>query len=106
RIYMSEFDEYRGLFAEQGDFDIPPTATIGLAVKPTHASAITFDVQRTWFSDIDSVGNPMSNLALCAKPSPYCLGGDRGAGFGWDDMTVYKLGLQWQSSPLWTWRVG
>lgn len=106
RIYMSEFDEYRGLFAEQGDFDIPPTATIGLAFRPTSKTAVTFDVQRTWFSEIDSVGNPMANLALCAKPSPYCLGGDQGAGFGWEDMTVYKLGFQWQSSPLWTWRAG
>ncbi len=31
KIFMSEFDDYAGLFAEQGDFDIPSTWTVGLA---------------------------------------------------------------------------
>lgn len=100
RINMSKFDEYRGLFAKQGEFDIPPTATIGLAWKATPKSHLTFDIQKTWFSDVASVGNPMSLLAVGN------LGTNNGAGFGWKDMTVYKLGYQWQSSPKWTWRVG
>lgn len=33
-IAMSEFDKYKGLFAEQGDFDIPATANAGIAWKP------------------------------------------------------------------------
>jgi long-chain fatty acid transport protein len=35
-----------------------------------------------------------------------CLGGKRGAGFGWDDMTVYKVGASWQYSDDWTFRAG
>jgi len=34
------------------------------------------------------------------------LGASKGAGFGWDDMTIVKLGFQWAGSPGWTWRVG
>ncbi|MEJ2397351.1 MAG: hypothetical protein P8Z67_03650, partial [Gammaproteobacteria bacterium] len=34
------------------------------------------------------------------------LGGSSGPGFGWQDITVYKLGYQWATSPAWTWRVG
>ena len=34
RINMSKFDEYSGLFAEKGGFDIPQTFTGGVAVKP------------------------------------------------------------------------
>ena len=34
------------------------------------------------------------------------MGGSSGAGFGWQDMTVVKLGYEWQSSDAWTWRVG
>jgi long-chain fatty acid transport protein len=34
------------------------------------------------------------------------LGGTSGAGFGWDDMTVYKAGAQWEATPNWTWRAG
>jgi long-chain fatty acid transport protein len=36
----------------------------------------------------------------------FCLGGKNGAGFGWQDMTVYKAGFEWQSSDDWTWRAG
>ncbi len=35
-----------------------------------------------------------------------CLGGDNGGGFGWDDMTVYKVGLAWTAGEDWTWRFG
>ena len=34
------------------------------------------------------------------------LGADGGAGFGWDDVTVYKLGVQWEATPSWTLRAG
>jgi long-chain fatty acid transport protein len=35
-----------------------------------------------------------------------CLGGKKGPGFGWEDMTVYKLGASWKYSDTWTWRAG
>ena len=115
-IKMSEFDDYAGLFAEKGDFDVPATATLGLAFKVTPASVVTFDLQKIWYSKINSVGNPISNLTTpgaCVPTGPAgpgagngCLGQSGGGGFGWDDMTVAKLGYQWQTSPDWTWRVG
>jgi len=111
KIYMSEFDDYAGLFAEDGDFDIPATATIGLAWKTSPSSTLAFDVQQIWYSDVDSISNPIQNLYKC-RPTPYggmgnnCLGGSNGAGFGWEDMTIYKLGYQIRTSPTWTWRAG
>lgn len=102
RVDMSKFDKYRGLFAQHGGFDIPPTATIGLAWKVTPRSTIVFDVQKIWYSQIASVGNPMYNSVGGLNK----LGSDNGAGFGWKDVTAYKLGYQWQSGPNWTWRVG
>ena len=107
RTWMTEFDDYKDLFAEDGDFDIPATATIGLAWKPNQRHAFTFDIQRIWYSDVEAVSNPMSNLFICAGGSvDHCLGGDEGAGFGWDDMTVYKLGWQYEPNDLWTVRLG
>jgi len=101
RIYMSEFDDYKGLFAEDGDFDIPQNWTVGLAFKATPALTFAADVQKIYYSDIDSIGNPiLPNL----MKSP--LGSDHGAGFGWEDMTVFKFGVQWQSSEEWIWRGG
>jgi long-chain fatty acid transport protein len=108
KMSMGEFDSYRGLFAEQGGFDIPANLTVGMAWDVTPTSTVVFDVQRIWFSDIDSIGNPiMPNLGGCMMGNPaMCLGGDEGPGFGWKDVTVAKIGYQWQSSPDWTWRLG
>jgi long-chain fatty acid transport protein len=113
RIYMTEFDDYKGLFAEDGDFDIPPTATIGLALKTSDNSQFLLDVQRIWYSDVAAVGNPFNPaFSICggsgggAGGSSRCLGGSKGAGFGWEDMTIVKLGFLYQSSPDWLWRVG
>ncbi len=116
KIYMSELDDYAGLFAEDGDFDIPSSWSIGLAYHLSEpALTFVFDVQQILYSDIDSVGNDFNPFFTCfgsllmggtASSTPECLGGDKGAGFGWDDMTVYKFGVEWQSSPEWTWRAG
>lgn len=102
RIYMSEFDKYAGLFAEKGDFDIPQNWSIGLAYDATTALTLVFDVQKIYYSDIKAVNNPLTTTNL----KPGSLGKDNGPGFGWEDMTVYKFGVQWQSSPEWTWRAG
>jgi long-chain fatty acid transport protein len=100
-IAMSEFDKYKGLFAEQGDFDIPATANAGLAWKITPTSVLTFEIQKIWYSKVKAVGNPlMPNLTTAL------LGDSGGAGFGWKDIDIFRLGYQWESSPGMTWRVG
>ena len=98
---MSKFKKYAGLLAEQGDFDIPSNWTVGLAYKTTPALIFLFDVQRINYSEVNSVGNPMLPNLQTSQ-----LGNDNGAGFGWKDMTIYKLGVQWQSSKEWIWRAG
>lgn len=111
KIYMTEFDDYKGLFAEEGDFDIPAQVTLGLAYQTTPSSVLTFDVQHIMYGSVDSIANELSPLATACAPGPVgvgagCLGGSNGAGFGWDDMTIVKLGYQWQTSSDWTWRAG
>ena len=108
RTYMTKFDKYRGLFAEQGDFDIPENYGIGIAFKPKKNLVIAADVMRINYSNIASVGNPGpgtvegvydSTTAPTGIPSVvnsnYELGNDQGMGFGWTDMMVYKLGVQY-----------
>ena len=100
-IWMSKLGDYRGLFAERGDFDIPQNWTVGLAFKATPALTFAADVQKIYYSDIKAINNPLlPNLATSR------LGDDNGAGFGWNDMTVFKAGVQWDSSDVWTWRAG
>lgn len=112
KIYMEEFDKYKGLFAEQGDFDIPSQWSLGLAWDATPKSKLVFDIQQINYSDVPAVSNSsLSTLrAGCAAAggsgTAGCLGGDDGAGFGWSDMTIYKIGYQWSTGQNWTWRVG
>jgi len=112
KTWMTEFDDYKDLFAENGDFDIPASATIGLAWNPVQNHTFTFDVQKIWYSDVESLANPMDYLlpphctAMGGTDVEKCLGGDSGAGFGWDDMTVFKLGWQYEPNNLWTVRLG
>ncbi|HEY9052734.1 MAG TPA: hypothetical protein VIQ03_14380, partial [Gammaproteobacteria bacterium] len=109
KMSMSEFDKYKGLFAEQGDFDIPATLIVGAAWDIDDKRKVVLDVQQIYYSDVASVGNPLlPNLGICGATSntnPNCLGGSNGAGFGYDDMTVIKLGYQWMMDQM-TMRVG
>ena len=111
-IDMSEFDKYADLFADDGDFDIPANAKIGLTFRPRDTVAISIDAEHTWFSDIGSVGNPFSNIFNCPTANPLgtdlssCLGGSNGAGFGWEDMTTYKVGIEWGVGSDMVWRAG
>ncbi|ATG49348.1 hydrocarbon degradation protein [Celeribacter ethanolicus] len=94
---MSEFDDYAGLFEGGGDFDIPASITVGLAYQPTPDLALLLDYQKIFYSDVPAVGNASDAGAL---------GADGGAGFGWEDVEVIRLGAEWKSSPDMTWRVG
>jgi long-chain fatty acid transport protein len=109
-ISMTEFDKYADLFAEQGDFDIPQDLKIGITFRPNPGLALNFDVEKIWYGDIDSIANPVRNVYNCPTAGgtdlSSCFGGDNGGGFGWDDMTIYKIGAQWSSGNDWTWRAG
>jgi long-chain fatty acid transport protein len=109
-IDMSEFDDYSGLFAEEGDFDIPSNYTVGLAWDASDTTTLFFDVQQINYSDVPSVSNSIDSLFDPSSCGPTasngCLGGSDGAGFGWEDMTIVKLGYQWRASDDWTWRFG
>lgn len=103
RLYMTPFEDYRGLFAEQGDFDVPPTMVVGLAYKIVPDVTLVFDFQRIWYGEVKSLSNP--NDTAIGGPGDF-LGADNGLGFGWNDIDIYKLGVQWDYSPTWTFRAG
>lgn len=95
---MSEFEDYAGLFEGGGDFDIPASVTAGLAWEARPDLTVMLDYQRIFYSGVPAVSNPTT------VPAP--LGSDGGPGFGWDDVDVVKLGLEWRKSEQMTWRFG
>lgn len=107
KIYMSEFDKYKGLFAEQGDFDMPENYNVGIAIKATPNLTVLADYRRVNYSDIPAVGNSSAGLLQCAGGNmSYCLGGANGAGFGWQNVNAYKIGFEYQYSNELTLRAG
>lgn len=110
KTWMQEFDDYEGLFAEQGDFDVPANFGAGIAWQATPQLLLAADVMQIQYSKVDSIANSGDNIFNCpgygGSDPESCLGGDNGAGFGWDDQTVVKLGVEYMYSPTLTLRAG
>ncbi len=100
KMSMGKFDQYKGLFAEQGGFDIPANWSVGLAAKATDRLTLAFDVQQILYSGVKSIADPLNPQAF--KP----LGSDDGTGFGWKDIMIYKFGVMYQASKEWTLMAG
>ena len=104
KVYMEDFDDYKGLFAE-GSFDIPANYSIGLAIKPKAGWLVALDVQRIEFSEVPALGN--SILPSIEDPIANPMGSKSGSGFGWQRNQVnYKLGIIYSASPSLTLRAG
>ena len=101
KMHMSEFDKYAGLFAGQGDFDIPATASLGAAYTPASNPALTLtaEYQRIFYGDVPAI----ANSGAVITPT---LGADNGPGFGWDDMDVVRIAAQYQANDKLTLRGG
>ncbi len=101
KVWAGAFDDYSGLFADQGGFDVPASYGAGIAVRPSNRLTLAADVKRIEYSDVNSVGNPLAPL-FTGVP----FGADNGPGFGWDDITVFKLGADYAVSDQLTLRAG
>lgn len=97
RMYMTEFDKYAGLFAEQGDFDIPPALQAGFSWDSGSGVTVALDYKRIFYGDIDAIANPLHAGTLMGASN--LLGDDDGSGFGWETINAYKLGIQFEASP-------
>ncbi|OYY93378.1 MAG: hypothetical protein B7Y41_11415 [Hydrogenophilales bacterium 28-61-23] len=118
KIYMSRFEKYQGLFAEQGDFDIPENWGVGIALKPVKSFVMSYDVMRIRYSRVASVANRgpegWDNSWMAAGIDGIFstwdpaleLGNDLGMGFGWSDQVVHKFGVQYEVNNKLTVRAG
>jgi long-chain fatty acid transport protein len=108
KMNFDEFSKYAGLFADQGDFDIPENYNLGVAWQATPAVKLALDYQRINYTGVNSVSNPSTNFFNCvgAPTDTGCLGMSAGAGFGWSDVDVWKLGMEYKYNQQLTLRAG
>ena len=98
KMRFNEFSKYQGLFAEQGGFDIPENYNVGVAWDVIPTVKLALDYQRINYSGVKSINNPSTNMA------PF--GANDGPGFGWQDVDVWKLGVEYKYSQQMTLRAG
>ncbi len=101
KTYASGFHAYRGLFADQGGFDVPSTYGAGIDVKRLPGLDTAFDVQRIDYRSVASIGDSFQ-LLLAGVP----LGATKGPGFGWKNTTTLKFGVNYHLTPSWQIRGG
>lgn len=104
---MSEFDDYAGLFPNQGELDIAPTFTVGLALPVGDKATFAIDYHFIDYEKVDAISNATSIFlppAFGGDGIPF--GGDDGPGFGWQSISVFKMGMEWETSENMTWRAG
>ncbi len=113
KIDMSNFKRYAGLFAEKGDFDIPMNWNLGVAFKATPALTVALDYSHIDYAGVKSISN--SGIAPgCvptypagpAAPAAQCLGESSGLGFGWSNVDVVKLGVEYKYNDKLALRAG
>jgi long-chain fatty acid transport protein len=103
KMNFDKLDKYKGLFAEQGNFDIPENYNLGVAWQASPEVLVALDYQRITYSGVPSITNS-SQQPGC--PGTGCLGGSTGIGFGWGDVDVWKLGAEYKYSNALTLRAG
>jgi len=88
---MGKFKKYAGLFPDGGRMDVPAALTVGFSEQVTPKTKIAMDIQQIYYSKVGAVGNSGS----IQKP----FGSNGGPGFGWDDQTIFKVGVKHQLNP-------
>jgi long-chain fatty acid transport protein len=86
KINFESFKKYAGLYAENGDMDVPSTYNLGIAFDNADFT-VAVDYQVINYSEVASIGNPLMPNLMTTQ-----LGNENGAGFGWNDMKIIKLG--------------
>jgi long-chain fatty acid transport protein len=104
KVYFQDFDEYRGLIADHGSFDIPANFSVGFGFRPGGGVTIGGDVQRIFFNNIPALSNGVSNSVRNPPSDPF--GSRNGTGFHWDNVTTYRLALTWTATERLTLRIG
>ncbi len=93
RINMDQFANYRGVYAQPADFDIPARAKLGLAFRAGTRSWLNVAVERVLYSEVGAFASrnlPGRFLSL--------LGDTTSPSFSWNDLTVYSVGWNWDNS--------
>jgi len=93
RTYVGAFEKYGDLLAGHGDCDVPAYGQAGIAYDAQPNLTLMLDYQYIAYGSVPCVANPATNMLI----APF--GADDGPAFGWRDLNVVKLGIEWRYTP-------
>lgn len=100
RIDMNEFANYRGVYSQPADLDIPARAKLGLAFQASDKSWLNVSVERVLYSEVGAfAGRNLPGQFLSM------LGDSTSPRFSWDDLTVYSVGWAWADNKGTSWHI-
>ncbi len=88
-VWMTKNHKYKGTLAE-GRLSIPANLSVGFKYEATPCMNIAFDYQYIFYNSIKAIGNSIDEFF-----AGNLLGKDNGAGFGWKNLPVYKVGVDY-----------
>jgi len=100
-IWSTDFTKYSGLFANGGSFDIPATISAGVAYDVAPTLTLLADYKHIFYGEVESIAN--SSLLWL---SGTLFGTSNGPGFGWHDVDIVSLGVEWRATKDLTLRAG
>jgi long-chain fatty acid transport protein len=88
KTHMPRFDKYQGLLVEQGQFPTPERFQFGVAYKPWNCLTLAFDYEFVHWKNIPQLDH---DFFL----GPNSIGYDNGSGFGWNNQSFYRFGIEY-----------
>ena len=98
RIDMDAFNNYRGIYSESSELDIPAKAHLGIELKATDNASITMAVDHVLYSDINAFPSQFLPESFIAK-----LGDSTSPEFAWENLTIYSVGWRWKNKADTQW---
>jgi len=106
KTWMQKFEKYQGLLPREGDAEWPYEVAVGFAYNICPCLVFAFDYKRLFWSDRKLYGNTLNGNGGIVTPLVNAFGMPGGPGLGWNDQSIYKLGLAYNFCGCWTVRVG
>ncbi|MCB1588009.1 MAG: hypothetical protein KDI56_03825 [Xanthomonadales bacterium] len=100
KVDMDPLQQFRGIYADPGQFDIPGGVGAGLTQRVGRSGWVQVGVERVMYSDVDTFTSralPTRFLGL--------LGDSTSPSFDWQDLTVYSAAVGYQASNDWWWEL-
>jgi hypothetical protein len=95
---MGAFNNYRGIYSESSELDIPAKAHLGLELRATDNASITMGIERVLYSDINAFPSQFLPESFIAK-----LGDSTSPDFAWKNLTIYSVGWRWRNKNNTQW---